>query len=64
MISNIFFDLDGTLTIAVTYGFGSEKEIMDSAPDYICHDPPDIQAALTQPEWINRNNGVNSKTGS
>ena len=45
---------NGTLTIAVTYGFGSQKEIMDAAPDYICHHPSDIQTALNRPEIINR----------
>jgi phosphoglycolate phosphatase len=55
---------NGTLTLAVTYGFGSQKEIMDSAPDYICHNPPEIKATLTQPEIINRKNCVNSNAGS
>jgi len=41
---------NGTYTIAVTYGFGGQKEIRDSGPDYICHNPPEIQAALAQTE--------------
>ena len=45
---------NGTLTIAVTYGFGSQKEIVDSAPDYICHHPSEIQVVLTQTEMINK----------
>jgi phosphoglycolate phosphatase len=44
---------NGTLTLAVTYGFGSQKEIVDSAPDYICHNPSEIQAVLTQANMIN-----------
>jgi hypothetical protein len=59
MNSNIFFDLDGTLTLAVTYGFGNQKEIMDSASDYICHNPPEIRATLIQAEIISRKNCVN-----
>jgi phosphoglycolate phosphatase len=43
---------NGTLTLAVTYGFGSQKEIRESAPDYICHNPLEIQATLTQSEMI------------
>jgi phosphoglycolate phosphatase len=34
---------NGTKTIGVTYGFGSEQEITDSAPDYICNNPLEIQ---------------------
>jgi phosphoglycolate phosphatase len=30
-------------TIGVTYGFGSEQEINQSAPDYICNCPAEIQ---------------------
>ncbi len=55
---------NGTLTIAVTYGFGGQKEIVDAAPDYICHNPAEIQLALTQPEMINRKNCVNLNAGS
>ena len=45
---------NGIFTIAVTYGFGSQKEIEDSAPDYICHHPSEIQATLAQPDIIIR----------
>jgi phosphoglycolate phosphatase len=33
---------NGTMTAAVTYGYGDLKEIEASAPDFIFHSPPDI----------------------
>ena len=33
-------------TIGVTYGYGSQREIMDAAPDYICNNPQEIQSTL------------------
>ena len=33
-------------TIGVTYGYGSQREIMDAAPDYICNNPQEIQLTL------------------
>jgi phosphoglycolate phosphatase len=39
---------NGTLTLAVSYGFGSQKEIADSAPDFICQHPSDILTVLKQ----------------
>ena len=35
-----------TVTIGVTYGYGSEEEIFDSAPDHICNKPSEIQLAI------------------
>jgi phosphoglycolate phosphatase len=37
---------NGTVTIGVTYGSGSQDEIARSTPDYICHSPHDIQRIL------------------
>jgi phosphoglycolate phosphatase len=36
----------GTLTLGVTYGFGSAEEIAAAGPDAICHSPSDIQPAI------------------
>jgi phosphoglycolate phosphatase len=33
-------------TIGVTYGYGSQQEITDAAPDYICGSPSEIQKLL------------------
>jgi phosphoglycolate phosphatase len=33
-------------TIGVTYGHGSQQEITDAAPDYICGSPSEIQKLL------------------
>ncbi len=33
-------------TVGVTYGYGSMQEITDSAPEYICGSPSEIQATL------------------
>ena len=33
-------------TIGVTYGYGTKAEIIDSAPDYICASPYDIQKTI------------------
>ena len=52
---------NGTLTIAVTYGFGSREEIADSAPDYICQRPSDILRVLTQTESLEPNRSARSK---
>lgn len=35
-----------TRTIGVTYGYGSEEEIVSSFPDYICRSPYEIQMAI------------------
>ncbi len=37
----------GMITIGVTYGYGSEEEIIDSAPDHVCYTPSEIQMAIT-----------------
>ena len=36
----------GTLTIGVTYGFGSEAELAAAEPDEICHSPGEIHQAV------------------
>jgi phosphoglycolate phosphatase len=33
-------------TIGVTYGFGSEEEIKQSDPTYICRNPVEVQTAI------------------
>ncbi|MBI2850497.1 MAG: HAD hydrolase-like protein [Chloroflexi bacterium] len=33
-------------TVGVTYGFGSEQEIIDSTPDYVCSSPPEIRETI------------------
>ena len=33
-------------TMGVTYGYGSQQEIMDAAPDYICGSPSEIQKTI------------------
>jgi phosphoglycolate phosphatase len=38
----------GTLTIGVTYGFGSEAEIAAAGPDEICCNPAEIDQAVRQ----------------
>jgi phosphoglycolate phosphatase len=55
---------NGTLTLAVTYGFGSQQEIADSAPDFTCQHPSDILTVLTQKKPPNPNRHTGSKTGS
>ncbi len=35
--------LNSLRTIAVTYGYGSKQEIVESAPDYICDNPDEIR---------------------
>ncbi len=35
-----------TMTIGVTYGYGTEDEITNSGPDYICNNPYEIQKAI------------------
>ena len=37
---------NGVLTIGVTYGYGSNAELADSAPDRICNDPSEIKQAI------------------
>ncbi len=32
----------GVTAIGVTYGFGTEKELLDSGADYICHTPQEV----------------------
>ena len=49
--------LNRTRTIGVTYGYGSEEEILGSAPDYICHRPYEIQTAI-----MGRSNTESPKT--
>jgi phosphoglycolate phosphatase len=36
-----------TGTIGVTYGYGSLREITESAPDYVCGSPEEIQSTIT-----------------
>lgn len=33
-------------TLGVTYGYGDKQEISDSAPDYVCDNPSEIQRTL------------------
>ena len=33
-------------TIGVTYGYGSKQEIINSAPDYVCDSPSEIQMTI------------------
>jgi phosphoglycolate phosphatase len=35
-------------TIGVTYGYGSQREIMDAAPDFVCNSPQEIQKLLIE----------------
>lgn len=37
----------GTLTLGVTYGFGSEDELIAAKPDAICHSPWEVDGALS-----------------
>ena len=37
---------NGIVTIGVTYGYGSEEEIVDAVPDYICSSPSEIQRVI------------------
>jgi phosphoglycolate phosphatase len=37
---------NGITTIGVTYGYGSQKEIIDSLPDYICNTPLEVQKVI------------------
>lgn len=37
---------NGIKTIGVTYGYGSEEEIIDASPNNICHEPYEIQIAI------------------
>jgi phosphoglycolate phosphatase len=37
---------NGTKTIGVTYGYGSEKELLGCVPDHICHSPDQIPALI------------------
>jgi phosphoglycolate phosphatase len=45
--------LNGTRTIGVTYGYGSEAEIIGAAPDYICRRPDEIQGAIEAASLLN-----------
>jgi phosphoglycolate phosphatase len=38
---------NGTRTIGVTYGFGTETELAAAGPDQICDSPAEIHRALT-----------------
>lgn len=40
--------VNGTHTLAVTYGFGDLEELTAAGPDLICHSPADIRQALTK----------------
>jgi phosphoglycolate phosphatase len=53
---------NGTLTLAVTYGFGSQKEIADSAPDFTCQHPTDILRVLAAKKSPNPSRHTGSKT--
>ena len=46
----------GTLTIGVTYGFGSEEELIAAKPDAICHSPSEIDGALSDLSAAERRN--------
>jgi len=37
---------NGTKTIGVTYGYGSEEELLGCMPDHICHSPDQIPALI------------------
>ena len=37
---------NGIKTMGVTYGYGSQQEICDAVPDYICDSPSEIQKAI------------------
>ncbi len=39
---------NGTVTTGVTYGYGSEEEIKDAAPDYICSSPREVQQVIME----------------
>ena len=39
--------LNGITTIGVTYGYGSQKEIVESFPDYICNTPFEVQQVIS-----------------
>ncbi len=41
--------VNGTRTIAVTYGFGGMEELAAANPDRTCHSPAEIRDALGQP---------------
>ncbi len=41
---------NGTRTIGVTYGFGTEEELTAAGPDLICDSPAEIYRALTNVE--------------
>jgi phosphoglycolate phosphatase len=38
---------NGIRTIGVTYGYGSKKEIIRAAPDYVCHCPAQIRQTVS-----------------
>ena len=35
-------------TVGVTYGYGSREEIVNSYPDYVCNNPREIYAVITE----------------
>jgi phosphoglycolate phosphatase len=39
---------NGIKTMGVTYGYGSQREIMDAAPDFVCNSPQEIQKLLIE----------------
>jgi len=39
--------LNGITTIGVTYGYGSQEEIVGSFPDYICNTPFEVQQVIS-----------------
>jgi len=41
--------VNGTRTIAVTYGFGSAEELAAANPDWMCHSPSEIRRTLDGP---------------
>lgn len=44
----------GTRTIGVTYGFGSEEELIAARPDAICHSPPEVDPGSLDPSAAER----------
>jgi len=39
-------NINGILTIGVTYGYGTKEEIVDAVPNYICDNPVDIRHVI------------------
>ncbi|MFC1953327.1 HAD hydrolase-like protein [Chloroflexota bacterium] len=39
-------NINGILTVGVTYGYGTREEIIDAEPNYICDSPDDIRQVI------------------